>query len=116
VLTDEKIDESNVNLMDIAREGIEGGDVLDWEVTATRKLSKREMAQELVTMGSEANFMLGEDGWKYGLDSGDEVQIDTGDNELGPSVIIATIEYHDDSVTIVTNEGKRIDCLVSEIC
>lgn len=54
--------------------------------------------------------------WKYKLHNGDEVTIDTGDNELPPSVIILEIEYlPKDVVRIMTTQGERIECLIKDI-
>lgn len=54
--------------------------------------------------------------WRRRLHSGDEVIIDTGDNELPPSIIISQIQYFpDDGVEIVTAHGEKINCLLSQI-
>jgi hypothetical protein len=53
--------------------------------------------------------------WRYGLHSGDEVQIDNGGPELSPSVTICEIQYIGDAARILTTDGERIECLVSEI-
>lgn len=54
--------------------------------------------------------------WRLHLHPGDEIVVDTGDNELPPSIIIGSIEYlTENAVRIVTKEGERIDCLLKEI-
>ena len=54
--------------------------------------------------------------WRLHLQPGDEIVIDTGDNELPPSIIISEIVYNiDDSVSIIDTEGNRHECLLTEI-
>jgi len=54
--------------------------------------------------------------WRRGLHNGDEVCIDTGDNELPPTVTIQTIKYlPGDLVKIRTTEGEDLECLLKEI-
>ena len=56
--------------------------------------------------------------WRYNIQPGDEIRIDTGDNEIGPSIIVLEIEYPEsspDSARITTDEGERIECLIEEI-
>jgi len=115
-------EDSSVNIwLDTIADQINDG---DWsgavENLGSEKLNKRDMALCLLAQGSDPEFLLGEDGWKYSLQPGDEVHIDTGDNELGPSVIIQSILYifgDDDTevVQIISKEGEKIECLVSEI-
>jgi hypothetical protein len=54
--------------------------------------------------------------WRMSLDTGDEITIDTGDNELPPSIIILTIEYlPGETVRIIDTDGNRHECLLNEI-
>jgi hypothetical protein len=53
--------------------------------------------------------------WRYSLHNGDEIRIDTGDNELPPTIIIQSIEYFGDTVRIVDKDGEWHECLISEI-
>ena len=54
--------------------------------------------------------------WKKQLHNGDEITIDSGDNELPPSVIIAEIEYCSNGrVRIVDTDGQKYDCTLNEI-
>ncbi len=58
------------------------------------------------------------DDWRLSLHSGDEITIDSGDNELPPSIIISEIEFYGDSrkcVKIVDREGNRYECFLHEI-
>ena len=54
--------------------------------------------------------------WKYNLHNGDEIVIDTGDNELSSSIIIATIEYLPlEMVRIIDIEGQKHECWIGDI-
>jgi hypothetical protein len=53
--------------------------------------------------------------WRYSLHNGDEIRIDTGDNEVPPTIIIQSIEYFGDTARIVDKDGEWHECLVSEI-
>ncbi len=55
--------------------------------------------------------------WRLNLHSGDEVTIDSGQNEsTWPSVIIESIEYLPyDTVRILTKDGERIECALKKI-
>lgn len=58
----------------------------------------------------------GKDAWKHDLHSGDEVTIDSGDNELPPSVIISSIEYLPGNVVrILTIDGEKIECFIKDL-
>jgi len=55
-------------------------------------------------------------GARNSIRAGDEVKIDTGDNEVGPAVTISRIEYLPKNVVrIVTTKGETIECLLKEI-
>ena len=93
------------------------------EVQCVGPIDRRQMALRLLAHNSDPGFLLGEDGWKYGLHPGDEVSIDGGDNEDHGSVLIQSIDYvvapaddsSSDSAVIVTTDGERIECLIKEI-
>jgi hypothetical protein len=54
--------------------------------------------------------------WRWKLHPGDEIVIDTGDNELPTSIIISQIEYlFGETVRIIDNKGKHHECLLAEI-
>lgn len=54
--------------------------------------------------------------WRRQLHNGDEIVIDTGDNEKPPSIIIATIEYLPaDLARIVSKDGQSYECHLKEI-
>ena len=64
-------------LADLAYE-IERGDFSGFvQLLSTAEITQREMALALVTQGSDPDFLLGEDGWRYALQLGDEVAFAT---------------------------------------
>lgn len=61
--------------------------------------------------------------WRFNLHNGDEITVDTGDNELPPSVIIQSIQYFKNRpatvagtiARILTQDGEKIECFLKEI-
>src|SRR5579859_4876751 len=83
----------DILLIDIAREITEGDFSGERTDIVSRELSKREMALALVAQKSDPDFLLGDDGWKYALASGDEVTVlGEGGVELFTAAIVS-IEY-----------------------
>lgn len=77
-------------------------------------LSRREVALALQAQGSDPEFLLMDDGWKYALEPGDEVTCS------GREVKIGSIQYFEpedepDSVEIVTDSGEKLVLLIDEI-
>ena len=83
-------------------------------IGSPKEISKRDMAVELRDQGSDPEFLLGSDGWKYGLTKGDEVKI-TSDNSVR-TVKIRQIWYPDDETFLIldVDDGEhkgRVDDL-----
>lgn len=91
-----------------------GGSV---ELTASRELTKREVAVELQDHGDDPELLLGEDGWKYALGEGDEVTWDNpGDGGGSRTVTIQQIDYAgDDVVRITDKDGNYLEAPVGEL-
>lgn len=61
--------------------------------------------------------------WRFSLHNGDEITVDTGDNEPTPSVIIQSIQYIKNRpatvggtiAKILTQDGEKIECFLKEI-
>lgn len=74
-------------------------------------------------MKSKKGKKISKDDWRLHLHNGDEITVDSGQNEplsMIPTVIIQTIEYFglkssSPSVRILTQEGEKIECLLREI-
>ena len=61
------------------------------------------------------NVPVETDDWRLQLHNGDEINIDNGQNEPQPTVIVQSIHYSGAVAQITTQEGEKIECLVSEI-
>ena len=53
--------------------------------------------------------------WKLELHNGDEIAVDTGNNEHTGTIVIQTIEWIGRVARILTKDGERIECLAEEI-
>lgn len=116
VLTDKPL-KGDEDLIDIANEISDGGDMGEWEIARTERLNPCQTVQAELVLGGDGTFMLGEEAWKYQLRAGDEVWINKGQPESTGSVIIDSIvyDYANDSYTIRTDEGEEIVGHCSEL-
>ena len=78
-------------------------------------LSKRQTALELAEQGSDPDFLLGPDGWKYDLHEGDEVIWTDPDGGESRTLKIASIEYPGEFIRIVDIHGSEIEVLPGEL-
>ena len=115
---------SQLDLGDLHRAINDGGCSGKVDVTSETVLTRREMALALQSQDSDPVFLLGDDGWKYALQPGDEVTIDTraGLNGSGycGTVNIHSIDYREaeDGDTIIflwDRYGNLFNLEISEI-
>lgn len=117
VLSDKPVNHREIR--DIADE-IETGDCSgDVKVEHVDTVTKRQMALELHRQNSDPTFLLGEDGWKYALQQGDEITVNA-DGQPHVRGIIRSIEYSEpfdseDYVTIITTDNVHVTAFVKEL-
>jgi hypothetical protein len=119
VLSEEELPSAD---LDFIADEITNGDYSGaCRIEEVEKLTRRQMALALLEQNSDPDFLLGDDGWKYALDSGDEVTVDCGEPEVAGTVIISAIEYVEadsqecDAVRITTKDGEVIECLTAQL-
>lgn len=96
-------------------------------VESVREISRVEMASELVGHASDPDFLLGEDGWKYALHAGDEVNWTDPETKEVRTIRIEHItikeqggESGNDIASIDWNfpdgaEGGNLECFLHEL-
>ncbi len=103
----------DLDIQEIAANIVDGDFSGEVSVDTVEKLSKRAMAKALQNQGSDLEFLLGDDGWKYNLDSGDEITLPFGDIT---KLTIQTIEYLNDEIVCITDkDGHKIEVNIEEI-
>jgi hypothetical protein len=109
---------SDIDLEGVVRE-IEGGDFSGLvEEIDTREISHVDMSRLLEHQESDPEFLLGEKGWVYKLDHGDEVKWnDPDDGKCSRYLRIGTIEFTaDGEVAKITDiDGGYLEAHVDEL-
>ena len=109
VLSDKPV--SDWSLSEIAHEIVDGESSGCVEVKDAREISNHDMYDLLNEQGSDPEFLLGEECWRYGLHNGDEVTVSDGQ-----TVIISEIEWENDNVArIVDKNGGRHELRFDEL-
>lgn len=98
VLSDRPIIEMETS--DILKECDDGDFSCETEIGEQKVVTRQEMAAELAAQGSDPEFLLGEDGWKYQLHSDDEITVHDGERPLAVTI---------QSVEIIENENSELD-------
>jgi len=107
VLTDRPVDNDGVDLRHIASEIIEGGAYGRVGVIDSREVSRATMVKLLRQHGTDPEFLLWDDAWKYGLHPGDEViWNDPNDASLHLTLRISSIEWSGE-IAKITDTGAK---------
>ena len=97
------------DIQNIAAQMVDGDYSGDYEITDVKELNNQETAIALQAQGSDPEFILGEDGWKWGLHKGDEITVN------GEVSKIIYIEYKrgagHGSVDLMLENGNKYNCL-----
>ena len=113
VLTDGPYDPDS--LSSVAHDIDQGDASGRWFVQDIEKLTNRSAALSLLAQGSDPEFLLGEDGWKYALCQGDCVTVKPPGRPSERITIQETFFHSDDLVFIKDTHGHKFEVTLDEI-
>jgi hypothetical protein len=115
VLSDRPVNDRG--LRDIAEDIVDGDLSGVVQVKSAEEVSRAQMSQLLLSQGSDPEFLLGDDAWKYAIHPGDEITLqDQHNKNFTPKVTVAKIVWMSDEVAVITSrDGATFEVTIDEI-